>query len=103
MGLLEVMLEQIFSIIALKKYDIIFDRIRHLVGLKIGVPYVNCFNYSKIKIDSDDDLSLEKTLHNVVILITSVLILIDDDTLLKDYKTIWTKIEDIKYIKLILN
>ena len=55
-----------------EKNDIVFDRVRYLLGLKIGVTYVDCCNYAKIKIDSDDDLSLEKTLHNVVILINSV-------------------------------
>ena len=41
-----------------------------LLGLKSGITYVDCFTYAKIKIDSDDDFPLEKTLtmHNVVIL-----------------------------------
>ena len=56
-----------------EKNDIVFDRIRYLLGLKIGVTYVDYCNYAKIKIDSDDYLSLEKTLHNAVILIKSVL------------------------------
>ena len=57
-----------------EKYDAIYDRIRYLTGLKSDVPYVFSPNYTKIKIDSDDDLPLEKalTLH-VVIFIKSVL------------------------------
>ena len=54
----------------LKKYDAIYDRIRYLIGLKSGITYVLSYNYAKIKVDSDDDLLLEKILklHNVIIL-----------------------------------
>ena len=47
-----------------EKYDIIFDRIRNVVSHK----------YAKIKIDSNGNLVLEKTItmHNVIILIKSV-------------------------------
>ena len=52
----------------------IFDRIKYLIELKSGISYVTFCNYLKIKIDSDDDLLLEKTLSlcNVVILIELV-------------------------------
>lgn len=40
--------------------------------LKSDISYVFSHSYEKIKSDSDDDLTLEKTLHNVVILIKSV-------------------------------
>ena len=42
--------------------------------IKSDITYVFPHNYGKIKIDSDDDLTLEKilNLHNVVILIKSV-------------------------------
>ena len=43
-----------------EKYDAIFDRIRCLIGLKSGIKYVDSHKYAKIKIDSDDDLLLEK-------------------------------------------
>ena len=59
----------------LEKYDAIYNRIRYLRSLKCGITYVFSRNYAKIKIDSDDGLSLEKTLslHNVIIHIKSVL------------------------------
>ena len=44
--------------------------IRYLIRLKRDITYHNSHSYAKIKIDSDDNLPLEKTLtiHNVVIL-----------------------------------
>ena len=53
-----------------KKYESIFNRIRFLKKLKSNFSYVVSQNYSKIKIDLDDDLLLEETLamNNVVIL-----------------------------------
>ena len=53
----------------LEKYDSINDRIRYLIGLKIGVKDVFSYNFGKLKIDSDDDLPLEETLtlHNAII------------------------------------
>ena len=55
-----------------EKYDAIFDRIG---GLKSSIAYVSSFNYTNIKIDSDDDFPVEKTLtmHYVIKLINSVL------------------------------
>ena len=57
-----------------EKYNPIYDRIRYPISLAGGITYVFSYNYAKTKIDSDDDLPLEKTLtlHNVVILIKSV-------------------------------
>ena len=62
----------------LEKYDAIYNRIRYPIGLKCGIIYIFSYNYAKIKIDSNDDLPLEKTLtlHNVIILIKSVLLLL---------------------------
>lgn len=45
------------------KKDSIFDRVRCLIKLKICNEYVVCHNYAKIKINSDDDLLLEKKLN----------------------------------------
>ena len=57
-----------------KTYDAVFDRIRFLIGLKSGITYVDSHNHTEIKINSDDDLPLKKTviIHNVVILIKQV-------------------------------
>ena len=59
----------------LEKYNAIYDRIRYLTGLKSDFTCNYFHNYAKIKIYSDDDLPLEKTLnlHNAVIIIKSVL------------------------------
>ena len=56
----------------LKKLETTFDRIRYLITLKNNISSI-CSHNRKIKIDSDDDLSLENTLNmqNVVILIKS--------------------------------
>ena len=35
-----------------EKYDFIYNRIRHLVGVKSGVICVTSHNYAKIKVDS---------------------------------------------------
>ena len=57
------------ALLGSEKHNAIFTSIRYLVRVKAVF-----HNYGEIKIDSDDDLSLEKilTLHNVVILIKSV-------------------------------
>ena len=58
-----------------EKYDAIYDKIRYLISLKRGIPYIfsNCF--AKIKVDFYDSLPIEKrlTLHNFIIHIKSVL------------------------------
>ena len=58
-----------------EKYDAISNRIRYLVSLKNSLIYVFSHNYAKIKVDSYDLLPTEKplTLHNIIILIKSVL------------------------------
>ena len=57
-----------------EKYDAILDRIRYFIKLKSGISYIVSHNYPIIKIESDDDLPLEKTLavHNFAMLIKSV-------------------------------
>ena len=45
----------------LEKYDIIFDKIRYLIGLK-GITNVCSYNFEKIKTDLDENLPLEKKL-----------------------------------------
>ena len=59
----------------LENFIVVNDRIRYLIVLKSGIRYVFYYIYAKIKVDSDDDLSLEETLtlHNIVILINSIL------------------------------
>ena len=56
-----------------EKYETIFDRIRYLM-LKSNISNVYSHNYTKIKINSDNDLPFEKKtliMHNVVICIKS--------------------------------
>ena len=57
----------------IEKSPAIFDRIRYLVGVKIGITYVISHNSAKIKVDSYNSFPLEKalTLHNVKILTNS--------------------------------
>ena len=57
-----------------EKYEVFYNRIRYITSLKGSIPYV-FVSYAKIKVDSYDSLSIEKrlTLHNVIILIKSVL------------------------------
>ena len=57
-----------------EKYDAILDRIRYFIKLKSGISYIVSHNYPIIKIESDDDLPLEKALavHNFAMLIKSV-------------------------------
>ena len=59
-----------------KKYDTICNRIRYLISLKSSVTYIFSHYFAKIKVDSYDSLPIEKTsiLHNIIILIKSVLI-----------------------------
>ena len=57
----------------LEKYDAIYNRIRYLIFLKIGITYVFPHCYAKIKVDFFNSLSIEKTLQNVIIHINSAL------------------------------
>ena len=52
-----------------------FDRLRYLIMLKSNISYVYSNNYMKIKINSDEDLPLEKSLnmHNLVMLLSQFL------------------------------
>ena len=61
-------------LIGLEQYYVIYGRNRYVIGLKSGITSVLFHNYTKTKIDSDDDLSLEETLtlHHIIILIKSV-------------------------------
>ena len=55
-----------------EKHERIFDKIRYLVMLKSNISDVLSHKHMKTKIDSDDDLPLQKAL-NIVIHIKSVL------------------------------
>ena len=56
-----------------KKYDEIYDRFRHAVGLISGIIFFFSRDDAKIKTNSDNSLPLEETLtlHNVVMHIKS--------------------------------
>ena len=58
-----------------EKYDAIHNKIRYLISLKSSIAYVFSNYYAKIKVDSYHSLPIEKTLtlHNVIILINSVI------------------------------
>ena len=58
-----------------EKYDVIYKRIRYIISLKSNMTYAFSHYFAKIKVDSYDSLPIEKilTLHNVIILIKSVL------------------------------
>ena len=59
----------------LENYYAIYNSIRYLTNLKRGITDIFCYYYEKIKVKSYDSLPIEKrsTLHNVIILIKSVL------------------------------
>ena len=54
--------------------NMIYYRIRYLIGAKSGITYVISHNYVKIKVGSYNYLPLQETLtiHNVIIFIKSV-------------------------------
>ena len=57
-----------------KRYDTICDKIRYLINLKTIITYIFSHYSAEIKRDSNYSLATEKlTLHNVVILIKSLL------------------------------
>ena len=58
-----------------EKYGAIYDRIRYLISIKSGITYIYSHYFAKIKVDSYHSLPIVKilTLHNVIILIKSVL------------------------------
>ena len=43
-----------------EKYDAIYNRIRYLISLKIGITYVFSLYFAKIKVDCYDFLPIEK-------------------------------------------
>ena len=45
-----------------KKYDAINDRFRYLISLKSSITYIFSNYFVKIKVNSYDSLSIEKTL-----------------------------------------
>ena len=51
-----------FVLFSRGKYYAIFNRIRYVIWFRSEITYVDFFNYSKIKIDSDDDLPPEKSI-----------------------------------------
>ena len=57
-----------------KEYNLIFNRIICLLGVKSGITYVISHFCTKIKVDSCDSLPLERKLafHNIIITIKSV-------------------------------
>ena len=59
----------------LTSFDAIYNRIRYLQSLKSDITYIFSHYFTKIKVDSYHSLPIEKilTLHNVTILIKSVL------------------------------
>ena len=58
-----------------EKYETIYNRIRYLLSQKSSITYIFCHYFAKIKVDSSDSLPIKKTLtlHNVIIVIKSVL------------------------------
>ena len=53
---------------AFGNYSVIYDRIRYLIGLESGsITYVYPYNFKKIKIDSEDNLPLEKHWHCIML------------------------------------
>ena len=58
-----------------ENYGAIYDRIRYLISLKSRFTYIFSHYFAKIEVDSYDSLPIEKglTLHNVIIIIKSVL------------------------------
>ena len=58
-----------------KRFDAIYDRINYFISLKSSVTYIFSYYFAKIEVDYYDSLPTEKTLtlHNVIIVIKSVL------------------------------
>ena len=50
-----------------KRYDAIYDRIRHLISEKNGVTYSINPNFARIRIDSYNSLPIEK--HSLIIML----------------------------------
>ena len=83
-----------------EKIERYFDRIRYLIMLKSNVSDIYSYKYTEVKVNSDDDLRLEKMLNmrNVLILIESVfLIKITTSIMMKSF----SKNVDINNIKML--
>ena len=55
-------------------YDFIYSKIRYFISVKSRITYAIFHNYAKTKVDSEDSLTLEKTMtfHNIIKLTKSV-------------------------------
>ena len=86
-----------------EEYDAIYNRIRCLISLKSGMAYILSDYFVKIKVDSYDFSPIEKilTLHNVIILIKSVLNKDQNDYYFKKNRKVFVSISW-KIIKKIL-
>ena len=74
-GLIRVFDETRFLVLlGAEKHDFIYSRIRYLIGVRMVITYLISHNYAKIKVDSYDSLTLEKTVtsHHAILLIKSV-------------------------------
>ena len=58
-----------------EKYNAIYNKIRYLISLKRRITYIFSHYFAKTSVDSYDSLLIENilTLHNVIMLIKSVL------------------------------
>ena len=75
-GFIRILMELvILTLYGSEKYDAIYNTIRYLISVKSSITYIFSHYYAKIKVDSYDYLPIEKrlNLHNVIILIKSVL------------------------------
>ena len=56
-----------------EKYELIYDRVKYMIGVKSGITYVISHNYPKVNVDSYGSLRQEKTMtfHNVIIFVKS--------------------------------
>ena len=63
------------TLLGSESYGAIYNRIRYLISVKGSISYIFSYYFAKIKVGSYDSLPIERrlTLHNVIILIKSVL------------------------------
>ena len=73
-GCLATMVELNIYFFGSEEDNSIFNKIRYLVTPKSGISYVVSCSYRKIKIDSGDYLSLEKTEFLIKIIIRTVIV-----------------------------
>ena len=69
-------------------YHVFYYRIRYLLCLNRTITFVYSYNYQKIKIDSDNGLSVEKTLttHNLSYILNQFFIKVTTDINIKLFK-----------------